>query len=275
MANRHTSPTATWGQWPGGASFWGQVVRASHRLLMLDYDGTLAPFTPQRDQAVPYPGVPEFLHQLQEQGQTRVVLVSGRESKVVASLLGMQPPPEIWGCHGGERLLPDGTVLPVAVGQQQEKGLQKAAALARAQSAAEALEYKPGCLAFHWRGTETKGLRNIGQVLHPVWNALATESALALHPFDGGMELRAEHLSKAAAVQVCLSEYAQHRVAVAYLGDDQTDEDAFCALPAQGLGVLVRPIWRDTRASLWLVPPEELLQFLRRWKEAAAAMHQW
>lgn len=270
MPETHNTPTATWNQWPAASAFWGQVAHASHRLLLLDYDGTLAPFTPQRDQAGPYPGVPELLQQLQAQGQTRVVLVSGRESRVVARLLGMQPPPEIWGCHGGERLLSDGTLFPVAVSAQQEKGLDEAAALARGQSATKALEYKPGCLAFHWRGAEEAGLRNIGKVLHPQWNVLAADFALTLHPFDGGLELRAEHLSKAEAVRTCLRDYGPDHVAVAYLGDDQTDEDAFAALADQGVSVLVRSAWRDTRASLWLVPPEELLQFLRRWKAAAA-----
>jgi trehalose-6-phosphatase len=31
------------------------------RLLMLDYDGTLAPFRKERDEALPYPGVDEAL----------------------------------------------------------------------------------------------------------------------------------------------------------------------------------------------------------------------
>jgi trehalose-6-phosphatase len=55
---------------------------------------------------------------------------------------------------------------------------------------------------------------------------------------------------------------------VAFLGDDQTDEDAFEMLGERGLKVLVRPEFRDTKADLWLVPPKELLTFLDDWHRA-------
>ena len=53
--------------------------------------------------------------------------------------------------------------------------------------------------------------------------------------------------------------------AVAYLGDDITDEDAFRAVKPRGLGVLVRPELRETAADIWIRPPDELLSFLRHW----------
>jgi hypothetical protein len=44
-----------------------------------------------------------------------------------------------------------------------------------------------------------------------------------------------------------------------------TDEEAFAAMPDQDLKVLVRKELRETRADLWLVPPDDLLTFLDRW----------
>jgi trehalose-6-phosphatase len=55
---------------------------------------------------------------------------------------------------------------------------------------------------------------------------------------------------------------------VAYLGDDEPDEDAFLALDHRGLRILVRSEWRETLADTWLRPPGELLQFLSAWLEA-------
>ena len=57
---------------------------------------------------------------------------------------------------------------------------------------------------------------------------------------------------------------------VAYLGDDDTDEDAFHALQDRGLRVLVRPHWRATDADLWLRPPVQLMAFLDDWLAACS-----
>ena len=57
--------------------------------------------------------------------------------------------------------------------------------------------------------------------------------------------------------------------AVAYLGDDTTDEDAFRVLRGHGLRVLVRDRYRPTEADVWLRPPDELVDFLARWARSA------
>jgi trehalose 6-phosphate phosphatase len=59
--------------------------------------------------------------------------------------------------------------------------------------------------------------------------------------------------------------------AVAYLGDDRTDEDAFMALRGRGLAVLVRPDLRATAAEVWIRPPDELLLFLQRWEQSTSS----
>jgi trehalose-6-phosphatase len=62
-----------------------------------------------------------------------------------------------------------------------------------------------------------------------------------------------------------LSETAED-TAIAYLGDDITDEDAFRAVKVRGLGILVRTEFRETAADVWLRPPEELASFLQLWR---------
>src|ERR1700687_3629197 len=96
--------------------------RASHapsRALLLDYDGTLAPFTPDRMRAFPYKEIPELISQIMHH-QTRVVLISGRPAKELLFLNGIHPHPEIWGSHGAERLHPDGTYEVDAFPEEQQ-----------------------------------------------------------------------------------------------------------------------------------------------------------
>ena len=56
-------------------------------LLMLDYDGTLAPFHVDRFAATAYPGVEERLATLSGLAQVRLVLISGRPAHELRSLL--------------------------------------------------------------------------------------------------------------------------------------------------------------------------------------------
>jgi trehalose-6-phosphatase len=54
------------------------VSRAKNRVLLLDYDGTVAPFIPDRNRAFPYPRIPEFLRCIMTSCGTRLIVVSGR-----------------------------------------------------------------------------------------------------------------------------------------------------------------------------------------------------
>ncbi len=234
---------------------------------MLDYDGTLAGFEENRDLARPYLGVTEILDKLAASGECRVVVVSGRESRVVADLLGLQQNIEIWGCHGGQRLAPNGEFTFSSLDPRQERGLHQARELALDLGLSSGLEQKQGCLAVHWRGRRPSVEQEIRKKLEPVWQELAKKQGLRLNYFDGGLELRAEQFSKARAVQEIWTGQSKPCVC-AYLGDDNTDEEAFEYLQAKCLTVLVRSAQRATRAELWLRPPQELLWFLQSWSEA-------
>jgi trehalose 6-phosphate phosphatase len=90
------------------SKFFDRLAESTDRVLLLDYDGTLAPFAKERDRAFPYPGVIDCLTGIMENGNTRLVLVSGRSVDDLISLIGLRNLPEIWGSHGGERLFVDG-----------------------------------------------------------------------------------------------------------------------------------------------------------------------
>jgi trehalose 6-phosphate phosphatase len=86
------------------AAFFAGLEQAPGALLMLDYDGTLAPFRVDPAQARPYPGVTESLDVIIQEGSTRVVVVTGRRAAEIAPLLGTRVTTEVWGSHGWERL---------------------------------------------------------------------------------------------------------------------------------------------------------------------------
>jgi malto-oligosyltrehalose trehalohydrolase/trehalose-phosphatase len=250
------------------APFFERVRRAPARVLMLDYDGTLAPFQVRPERATPYPGVEELLDAIMAAEASRVVIVTGRPVGDLVPLLNLRRRPELWGAHGWERLLPDGRGARIRPGdnarRRLDEGERRAREIARAGARVEA---KPASVALHWRGASALTAARIREALPRAWEPLAADGDVELLPFDGGVELRARGCSKEHAVKSVLSETPAD-AAVAYLGDDATDEDAFRAAKPRGLAVLVRPEFRQTAADAWIRPPGGLLAFLRRWRDA-------
>jgi len=249
--------------------FFNRVRHASLRVLLLDYDGTLAPFTPDRTRAFPYREIPELVSKIMRHN-TRVVLVSGRAATELLFLSGIQPQPEIWGSHGVERLHPDGAYEVHTPDLPHRHALHRASRALQECGLKERMEGKPSAVAVHWRGLSADRRAHIEQQVRAVCVPIADDSGLELLPFDGGLELRAPGRTKGDAVNVVLAE-AGKGVAAAYLGDDHTDENAFRAIKGRGLAVLVRSEFRPTIADAWVRPPEELLNFLRDWLSACGA----
>jgi trehalose-phosphatase len=249
-------------------AFYDQLAVARQRVLMLDYDGTLAPFKVKPEEAVPYPGVSETLSALVAQDNTRVVIVSGRRAAEVADLLPLGRPPEIWGAHGWERISPQGEIWAQEPTEAAREALVRAHDLAeRCRIAGTRLERKRASVAVHWRGAPESAVEPLKKRLTEAWAPLA-DGLLEVLPFDGGLELRARGTNKQQAVKAVLSATPPGSP-IAYLGDDITDEDAFKLVKTQGLAVLVRPEFRETAADVWLTPPQELLAFLERWRTGA------
>ena len=246
--------------------FWQQLAAAKHALLLLDFDGTLAPFVAERDQARLYPGVRNELLSLINQDPEQLRIVSGREIDDLLERLMLVNPPEIWGCHGWQRRFRDGQQQVFHMPAATKQALQEALTLAETAGWGERLEHKPVSLALHWRGAPEQEQRRLKKQAVALWQTLAEAGGLQLVPFDGGVELRCPGVTKGTVVKRMLQE-APEDAAIAYLGDDLTDEDAFVALGNKGLKVLVRTELRATAADLWLRPPEDLLQFLRTWQK--------
>jgi trehalose-phosphatase len=247
--------------------FFLDLIDADSRLLVLDYDGTLAPFHTDPRLALPYDGVLERLEKLMASHATRVVIVSGRAIADLKPLLHLKRLPELWGSHGGERLMTDNAYRGPVVSPESSEMLSEAFGWAQREGFADRCERKPPGITFHWRGFDQEKQTALRSKVLERWASVAERAGLQLHSFDGGLELRLCGVSKRVAVQKLIEETGGY-AKLAYLGDDFTDEDAFAAVPENGLRVLVRREWRETGADLWIRPPEELLDFLDRWLNA-------
>lgn len=249
-------------------SFWQRLPLAPEKVLLLDYDGTLAPFKIKREEAVPYDGVREVLDKIMAETNTRVIIVSGRMIDDLLPLLGLNSIPEIWGSHGFERLLPDGSIEKKLLSDTCSNGLETAYSWIIKEGHKAHCEKKPSSIAFHFRGLQTEIQKELTQQVKFAWDPIAHDGNLEIHSFDGGLELRVPDVNKGEVVACILAE-SDDQAILAYLGDDLTDEDAFKAIKDRGLSVLVREQYRETLADCWLIPPIELLDFLNNWYRLA------
>lgn len=243
--------------------FFRRLANAPSRVLVLDYDGTLAPFKVDRDRAIPYPGVREAIRRVTDAG-TRVVLVSGRTISDLQPLIALDTPVEMWGTHGWERLHRDGQWEGIAPAPDVADALAKGRQLAVERTADRRVETKTASVATHVRGLPDREAAAVLDSIRAAWRPLEGDG-LALREFDGGLELRALGRDKGTALNEVLKDEPSD-AAIAYLGDDLTDEDAFRSLHGRGLSVLVRGELRDTAADVWIRPPEELLEFFYAWR---------
>ena len=249
--------------------FFERLRDAPARALVLDYDGTLAPFRERRESALPYPGVREMLHAIQAAGETLLVLVSGRPAESLEGLIGLSRAPEVWGSHGRERSRDGRRETGGELPEADRRVLSVLAGWIAGEAGESALERKPFGVAVHWRDRAPLDAVRLRQRAIERFRSATAGTDLEVLEFEGGVEVRPRGDHKGAVIERLLEEFPRG-AAVAYLGDDQTDEDAFAALAGKGLSVLVRKALRPTAADLWLKPPEELLEFLRRWLEASS-----
>ena len=249
-------------------SFFCALAGASQSLLLTDYDGTLAGFRVNRFQARPWASVQQLLDRIQRQGRTRIAVVTGRPAAEIPAMLQLDPPVEVWGLHGAERLYSDGRRALDEPSPATRAKLDEVRAQLQHDSFGGLYEDKANAAVMHWRGRAPHEARAIERRTRVLFEPLAQLDGLTLLAFEAGLELRAGR-DKGGAVREIIRESGSG-LPVVFLGDDFTDEAAFCAVneaAAPHLSVLVRRAPRKTAADVWLKPPEELREFLERWLE--------
>lgn len=240
-------------------------------LLLLDYDGTLSDFRINRFNARPWAGVRELLTQVQQDNRTRLMVITGRPAGEINPMLQLDTPVEVWGLHGAEHLFADGRRELQPAPPEALAKLDELRDLLRRDSFGGLVEDKPNAVVMHWRGHTPRQIQFIERKTRSLFEPAAQVNGLSLLPFEAGIELRVGR-DKGGAIEAVI-ESADSGAPVTYVGDDLTDESAFCAVNTSRsphLSVLMRREWRQTNAEVWLRPPEELRWFLREWLKAVS-----
>jgi trehalose-phosphatase len=265
------------------AALWSQVAAARHRLLMLDYDGTLAPLQIHTEAARPRPRLLNLVARIAAAGiegagtgggagragaapRGLVAIISGRSLPDLERLVGRHRI-ILAGEHGWDVHWPGHAAVRHPLPEAAAAGLRRAAAAATAAGFARHLERKRCAVILHTRGLAPSHAEAMARACSSPWALEAAGGALRLDRIDGGVELRAATRDKGTAVLELVAAAPPGAAAVC-LGDDVSDEDAFRAVAPYGFGLRVGPDERPSLAAGRLPTNDDVETFLAAWLAA-------
>jgi trehalose 6-phosphate synthase/phosphatase len=218
-------------------AFLAEYGRARRRLVLLDYDGTLVPFASQPHLAAPDSGLLELVGRLTRDERNQVFIISGRDRKTLDEWFSGIPL-RIIAEHGawlrstaGEWKL----LKPVA--RKWKEHLAPLIQLYVDRVPGSLLEHKDYSLAWHYRAADAE-LGDI-RAKELVDELVSYTANFDVQVLEGKkvVEVRNSGVNKGAAALGCVASVEPDFIFA--VGDDQTDEDLFRALPKTAFTVRV------------------------------------
>jgi trehalose 6-phosphate phosphatase len=240
------------------------LADASSLCCCLDYDGTLAPIAATPGAAVPLPGTAGLLARLAALPATEVAIVSGRPIAEVRAFLDA-PGLYYVGIHGLEMRLPGGEIrlaeganlvrplLPTIKGQVERVLGARPGIL---------IEDKGAALACHYRLASAADGESVREMVAAIVRRYQQRGvSVALIIGHEVVEIRPAGVNKGKTLCALLATLTPTPLAL-YIGDDQTDEDAFDLLPPASITVRVGVDEVPTHARYRVDDPTDVNDFL-------------
>ncbi len=238
---------------------------SSRPVIFLDYDGTLAPIAQRPELAVLSEEMRQTIRDLSR--LCTVAVISGRDREDVEELVALDH--LIYaGSHGFDIAGPDGLRMENEEAAGFEPDLAKADAGLRASLARVGgvlVERKRYAIAVHYRLVVPEDVARVEAAVDST--VAAAGNRLRRTGGKKVFEIRPRFpWDKGRALLWLLEALGLDRPDVLpfYIGDDETDEDAFAVLRSRGIGILVGAEPQETAAHYGLSDPEAAGRLLRR-----------
>ena len=228
-----------------------QACRGGPLTLLLDYDGTLVPIAPTPEQATPDRDLVQLLGALARRRDREIHIVSGRPREVIAHWFG-DLPISLWAEHGFWWRPYDSHAIDRhtrRAGEWRAAGRVPARALERTHSLLERftrltpgsfIEQNSASLAWHFRRAQPRVDRAQAREFYETLELALTGSPLEVLSGKKVIEVRPRGVNKAEVGRRVIK--ARRRAApIVAIGDDETDEDMFAALPDSAVTIAVGP----------------------------------
>ncbi len=211
-------------------------VRASSRLLLIDYDGTLVPFVKDPSKADPPEDVLSLLRSLADDQANTLVMVSGRDRISLEKWLGGLPvnfvaEHGVWLKHKDKQWH-----LIRQLQNEWKDHIRPILELYADRLPGSLVEEKDYSLVWHFRGADYElGTQIAGELKDQLLSFTANNDLQVLQG-NRVIEIKPSGINKGVATQQWLQSNPEFILA---LGDDWTDEDTFAVLPESAFSVKV------------------------------------
>ncbi|HKP31163.1 MAG TPA: trehalose-phosphatase [Chitinophagaceae bacterium] len=244
--------------------------KATQRLILLDYDGTLVGFTDHPSHAIPGDKVLELLRKIAEDEKNAVVIISGRDKKTLDAWLGELNIMMIaehgvsikWKDRGWEKQHDIQAAWKDHIRPLMQQFVNSCQG--------SMMEEKENTLTWHYRNTKADlGIKHSRELLNAL-NQLLTADSLQVIDGNKVLEVRQSGIDKGSASLKLLEIISPDFVLC--IGDDTTDEDMFRALSKQAFTIKVGN--GSTAAQFKLLNQDDVFPVLERIVNNSATKNQ-
>jgi trehalose 6-phosphate synthase/phosphatase len=233
---------------------------ARRRLLLLDYDGSLVPFTADYHDALPPRAVVQLIEKLCNDKANEVVLISGRDAEDLGNWFGRLPI-NLVAEHGAMvRKTAHKNWQTIERTDTAWKKLLIPALERYVRLAPGArLEIKPHSLVWHYRSVSPYYAQKYSVTIKRVLKPILKTYGLELLQGNKVLEIKNPQINKGVAAQRWLKDNYEFILSI---GDDMTDEELFEILPLEAYSIKVGR--GRTAARFRLSTHKEVLSLLKK-----------
>ena len=214
---------------------------AAKRLLLLDYDGTLVPFTARPQDAAPDDELRTLLAQLTSDKLNCVIVISGRSTADLQRWLGQVPRLGLAAEHGSRWRLPGRDGWEGRSAEAEWKSTVRPILQHFVdRTPGSFIEEKEVALVWHFRTIEPEFGDWLATELVAMLEGMLAETELRAYHGNKIVEVKPMWANKGALAIELLPGYSDSDKAfILGMGDDRTDEDLFAQLPENAWSVHV------------------------------------
>lgn len=236
---------------------------AEHRLLFLDYDGTLVGFKATPDQAKPDEELKRLLDEISKDTANKVVIITGRDRHIIEKWLGdlnvyIIASHGLWFRKPGESW-----VKTINVDDAWKEPIRHILEMYTDRMPGSLIEEKDYSLAWHYRQCEPDTIAQKRDELREALISITQSMSLGVLEGNKVLEVKDARVNKGHGVHLLTRN--DHYDFILGVGDDHTDEDLFAALPKDAYSIKIGS--GNTHAAYRLKSHKEMRVLLRKMVE--------